>query len=181
MVEGLVTIACDQCGREYRVKDVDPEKSYSCAHCHHLIAVKPVSCLLAETGESPYREVIQHFIDEKSSSRLRDEAVDEESLLPYHLKETVAAYLQSLSLRLAEDRGYWRTATCREALETIVEVAMEVLPIETMIATKEDAFREENQALVFRLFKIANLSFAHSASVLPKQRKLMGIHNHLFH
>ena len=161
-------------------KDLDQQRSYCCGHCRHLIPVRPVSYFLAGAGYSPYRELIQRYVKRKSSSRLQDAFEAEESLLPSHLRGLVGAYVHSLSLRFAQDRSYWKTASCRDAFETVIEVAMEMLPLETMIATKEDAFRKENQSLAYKLFKIANLSFAYLASMQPKQRKLMGIHNNLF-
>ncbi len=173
-------ITCDHCGNEYKVKELDQRKSYSCGHCHHLVSVKPVSHFLAGAGPRPYRDLIQHYIKEKSSSRLQDAVAAEELLLPNRLRGLVDAYIRSLSLRFEEDKDYWKTATCREAFETIIQVAMEILPIDTMVATQKDAFRKENQKLMYSLFKIANLNFAYSASIHPKQRKLMGVRNNLF-
>ena len=54
--------------------------------------------------------------------------------------------------------------TCRQAFEQIMDITIEVLPLDGVITSVEDALRTNNHELAFQLFQILTLSFAYSAS-----------------
>lgn len=132
----------------------------------------PVSQFLESAGHLPYRELIAHHIKKQSVRRLQEAVLGEGSLLPAHLQGLVEGYIDGVSYRFAYNKQFWETATCKDAFDSILETAVELLPIEEIIATPEDALHPDNQLLAFQLFQIATVSFAYSASL---QRKFMGI------
>jgi hypothetical protein len=131
-------------------------------------------------ADSPYRELIQHHIKKQSTSKLQQAALGEASLLPKELQPMVMDYIDETSSQFSYDQDFWTNASCRQAFEEIIEIAINFLPIQNQISTIESAFKPENQELAFQLFQVPTISFAYSASTQKKQRKFMGIRKGIF-
>ena len=84
-------------------------------------------------------------------------------------------YIDITNIRFSSDQAFWKEANCKQAFETIIETAINFLPIKDHIPTIQAAYERENQELAFQLFQIPTLSFAYSASTQKAQRKFMGI------
>ena len=101
-------------------------------------------------------------------------------LLPENFQPFVMGYIDVVNARLARDKRFWDTATCRAAFEAIMEIAVDVFPLSGIIHCVEDALKPENDALAFQLLQIPTLSLAYSASTQRKQRRFMGIRKGFF-
>ena len=104
----------------------------------------------------------------------------ETELLPQHLRPSIVDYIDATNSRFGYDSEFWAQATCRQAFDEIINVAIEMLPLDSVIASIKDALNPKNHGLAFQLFQIPTLSFAYSASSQRKQRKFMGIRKGLF-
>lgn len=144
------------------------------------IRQNPVSYLLEATGDMPYREFIQLQITKQSARRLVTILKNEIKVLPEHLRALAGEYIDGINHRFARDEHFWETVTCKDCFLSIMETAIELLPIDDMISSSEDALCPENQLLAFQLYQIATLSLSYCASVQGKQRKLMGIRKGIF-
>ena len=142
--------------------------------------LEPVTNFLKGAGDKPYRKLVEYHIKRAHPERLRQAGKGEIDLLPVHLQPLSMEYIDGLNHRFANDKHFWKTASCQEAFALIIEAAMELLPIDQKITTLEDAFSPENQELAYGLFQIATLNFAYSASFQRKQRKFMGIRKGIF-
>ena len=131
-------------------------------------------------GEKPYRELIQYHIKRTGTRELQKAVLGEAALLPRDLQEFVITYIDATNSRFGYDHSFWGAATCREAFEAIVEVAIATLPITDRFVSVGEALEEKNHVLAFQLFQISTLSFAYSASTQRRQRKFMGIRKGFF-
>jgi hypothetical protein len=131
-------------------------------------------------GEKPYRELVQHHIKRTGTRELQKAVLGETGLLPQDLQEFAIAYIDATNSRFGYDHLFWTMATCREAFEAIIDVAIATLPISDRFVSVGEALEEKNHVLAFQLFQISTLSFAYSASTQRKQRKFMGIRKGLF-
>jgi hypothetical protein len=131
-------------------------------------------------GEKPYRELVQHHIKRTGTRELQKAVLDETGLLPQDLQEFAITYIDATNSRFGCDRLFWTTATCREAFEAIIDVAIATLPMSDRFVSVAEALEEKNHVLAFQLFQISTLSFAYSASIQRKQRQFMGIRKGLF-
>jgi len=131
-------------------------------------------------ADRSYRELIQHHMKKQSTSKLQQAVLGEASLLPEELQPMVMDYIDETNSRLSYDQDFWTNASCRQAFEEIMEIAINFLPIQNLISTIESAFEPENQELAFQLFQIPTISFAYSASTQRAQRKFMGIRKGIF-
>jgi len=141
---------------------------------------KILSEFMEGAADNPYRELIQHHIKKQSTSKLQQAVLGEVSLLPETLQPMVMDYIDKTNSQLSYAQYFWMHASCRDAFEEILEIAINFLPIQNQISTIESAFKSENQELAFQLFQIPTLSFAYSASTMKKQRKFMGIRKGIF-
>ena len=89
-------------------------------------------------------------------------------------------FIDAVNLRLAQDEMFWRSATCREAAEELLDIATNLFSFATPTDSFAAFLSRENEDLSFTLFQIATLSFAYSASSQRAQRKFMGIRKGLF-
>ena len=140
---------------------------------------KILSEFMEGAGHRPYRELIQHHIKKQSASKLQQAVLGEASLLPEELQSMVMDYIDKTNSRLSYDQNFWANASCRQAFEQIMEIAINFLPIQNFISF-ESAFEPENQEIAFQLFQIPTLSFAYSASTQRTLRKFMGIRKGIF-
>jgi len=134
-----------------------------------------LSEFMENAADRPYRELIQYHIKKQSTSKLMEATLGESSLLPEELQPMVMDYIDETNTQLCHDQQFWANASCRQAFEHIMEIAINFLPIQNRISSVEAAFESENQELAFQLFQIPTISFAYSASTQKAQRKFMGI------
>jgi hypothetical protein len=139
-----------------------------------------LSEFLGGAGDRPYRDLIQHHIKRLSTIKLQQAVLGEASQLPRKLQPLIMNYIDETNSQLSYDQKFWMSASCRQAFEELMEIALDLLPIHHRIYSIEDAFEPENQELAFQLFQIPTLSFAYSASTQKKQRKFMGIRKGMF-
>jgi len=126
-------------------------------------------------GDKPYRELVQYHIKRTSTRDLQKAVLGETSLLPEWLQSSIVTYIDETNDRFGYDSVFWAQATCRQAFEAIMNVAIKVLPMGSVIASIDDALNPKNHEMAFQLFQIPTLSFAYSASTQRKQRKFMGM------
>jgi hypothetical protein len=131
-------------------------------------------------SEKPYRELVQYKIKRSATLDLQKAVLGETELLPQYLRESVVRYIDATNLQFGYDQSFWAKATCRQAFEAIINVAIDELPITDKISSVDEAMKPYNHTLAFQLFQISTLSFAYSASTQRKQRKFMGIRKGLF-
>lgn len=131
-------------------------------------------------GETPYRQLVQYHIKRTGTRGLQKAVLGETELLPQDLREFVNSYIDATNSHFGYNDSFWGEATCRQAFEAIINVAIATLPISDRIASVDEALEEKNHNLTFQLFQIATLSFAYSASTQRNQRKFMGIRKGLF-
>ena len=127
-----------------------------------------------------YRDLIQYHIRKSTISKIKMAVLAEILQLPEELRSLITDFIDVTNVRFAYDSSFWHEASCKEALERIIETAIDHLPIRHCIATIEDALLPENQELAFQIFQITTLNFAYSASRERGQRKFMGIRKGLF-
>ena len=139
-----------------------------------------MSHFLQEAGHRQYRELIQKHFRRQSTAKLQAASIWEITNLPGVDQDEGMAYIDATNARFGYDRDFWATASCHDAFEAIIEIAIAVLPLEDRITSVESSLRPENQELAFALFQIPTLSFAYSASTQRTQRKFMGIRKGLF-
>ena len=139
-----------------------------------------LSEFLNSAGDKLYRELIQYHIQKQSTSKLQDAVLGETSLLSEELQTHIMDYIDVTNTRFTCDQAFWKEANCKQAFETIIETAINFLPIKDRIPTILAAYEPENQELAFKLFQIPTLSFAYSASTQKAQRKFMGIKKGIF-
>jgi len=139
-----------------------------------------LSEFLRTAGHRPYRELIEYHIARQSTHKLAEAALGEGTMVPWRLRPFVMGYIDAINAKLAYDKTFWQTATCREAFDAIIGVGIEALPLKGTIDSVEAALRAENHELSFQLFQLATVNFAYSASTQRAQRKFMGIRKGLF-
>ncbi len=135
---------------------------------------------LEGAASKPYRDLIEYHLKRQSTAQLQQGALGESTMLPENLQPSVMGYIDAANTRFGYDKQFWETATCQSAFESIVQLAIEVMPLAPTIASVTDALRIENHELAFQLFQIPTLSLAYSASTQRAQRKFMGIRKGLF-
>ena len=135
---------------------------------------------LSSAGAKPYRELVQYHIKRTATRNLQQAVLGETELLPQHLQAWIVDYIDATNSRFGYDSEFWAQVTCRRAFDAMIEVAIEVLPLDGLIVSIEDALKPKNHGLAFQLFQIPTLSFAYSASTQRKQRRFMGIRKGLF-
>jgi len=141
---------------------------------------KILSKFMKGAADKPYRELIQHHIKRQSTSELQYAVLGEQDRLPEELQKMVMDYIDMTNAQLGYNQLFWRHASCMQAFEMIIDIAIKFFPIRHQIPTIESAFEPENQELAFQLFQIPTLSFAYSASTQRAQRKFMGIRKGIF-
>ena len=140
----------------------------------------PMSDFLEGAGHRPYRELVQKYLRSGSTGELHQASLLEITNLPEAAQDGATYYIDATNARFGYDQGFWATASCQDAFEAIIKIAIAVLPLEDRITSVESSLRPENQELAFALFQIPTLSFAYSASTQRSQRKFMGIRKGLF-
>lgn len=135
---------------------------------------------LEGAGPKPYRDLVEYHLKRQSTAQLQKGALGESMMLPENLQPLVMGYIDAANSRFGHDKHFWETATCQSAFESILNLAIELMPLTHKIGSVADALRPENHELSFQLFQIPTLSFAYSASSQRAQRKFMGIRKGFF-
>ena len=135
---------------------------------------------LSGAGKRPYRELIQYHIKRTATRDLQNAVLGETQMLPTNHQAFVMEFIDVINLQFGYDQAFWSRATCRQAFDAIINVAMDTFPINDRISSVAEALQKENHSFAFQLFQIPTLSFAYSASTQRKQRKFMGIRKGLF-
>lgn len=99
----------------------------------------------------------------------------ETSKLPKDVHRKIELFIDSLDERLGLDKLFWSECNYTDAFQSIMFSAFQELPIDQQSKSIKSSFDFENQGLAFSLFRIATLSFPHSASIQEKQLECMGI------
>jgi hypothetical protein len=131
-------------------------------------------------GDKPYRELIQYHIKRTGTRELQKAVLGETQMLPANLQGFVMGYIDATNSQFGYEKEFWSQATCRQAFDAIMNVAISEFPITDRISSIGDARKPSNHALALQLFQIPTLSFAYSASTQRKQRQSMGIRKGLF-
>lgn len=136
---------------------------------------KPVIYFLNRAGDLPYRDLVRKHYKSFSAQELQYSVLMEESLLPDSFQDQTMNYIDEVGYRLGYDQDFWKNATCNDAFKKIIRIANSMFPLREFIMSKKDAFTEPNQKILFSLFQIPTLSFAYTARLDKKMRKLFGI------
>jgi hypothetical protein len=96
------------------------------------------------------------------------------------MRPSAVTFIDVVNERLGADPQFWATATCREAYDRFIELAIDVFDDEDFIGSAEDPLWLQDEELAMRLFQIPTLSFAYSASSQRAQRRFMGIRKGIF-
>ena len=128
-----------------------------------------------------YRELVEHYLRSRSMPDVGAAVEGTASVLPEEVSESqLMHFIDATNESLGYNNRFWASATCREAFEMIIEIAIDVLPLGEKFASVEDALLDENGEVAFALFQIPTLNFAYSASTQRAQRKFMGIRKGIF-
>jgi len=138
------------------------------------------AAFMEEGGSRLYSDLVEHHLNKQSTSRLQQAVLGEMAGLPRDVAPLVIEYIDAVNLRLAHDEVFWKSATCREAAEELLDVAANMFSFARPIDSFAAFLSHENNDMAFALFQIATLSFAYSASSQRTQRKFMGIRKGLF-
>lgn len=139
-----------------------------------------LSKFLNGVGDKLYRDLIEHYIQNLSKSKLQEAVLEETSLLPVELQVYVMDYIDIATNRFSYEKAFWEGASCKQAVHIIIDSAMKFLPLKGYIPTIWTAYEPQNEGLTFHLFQIPTLSIAYSASTQKAQRKFMGIKKGFF-
>ena len=126
-------------------------------------------------GEKSYRQLIEYHIKRTPTKELQKVVFGESTILPEKLRPMVMDYIDTVNEQLGYNSQFWARATCLEAFEKIINIALTTFHPDINIESVEDALNPKNHEISFQLFQIPTLSFAYSASTQKNQRKFMGI------
>jgi len=104
------------------------------------LAQSQLSAFLTGSGSNkPYRELVQYHIKRQSTKQLQLAVLGETSLLPEVYQPTIMSYIDATNNQLGASGNFWMQTTCRQAFEQIMNIAIEVLPLDGVITSVEDA------------------------------------------
>lgn len=93
----------------------------------------------------------------------------------------MADFIDHVNERFGASWYFWQTATCEQAVWSLIETGIEFLPIRPVLKGQGDALKPgSNQMLAYTLFQVPTMSWAYSASTQRAQRKFMGIRKGIF-
>lgn len=133
-----------------------------------------------EAGARPYRELVEHHLRRQSESQLQIASLGEFSGLPDRMRSNAITFIDVVNERLGANPQFWANATCREAYDRFIELAIEVVSDEEFIGHADDPLWLQDEELAMQLFQIPTVSFAYSASSQRAQRRFMGIRKGIF-
>ena len=135
---------------------------------------------LEDAGGRPYRQLIQHHIRKQDVRQLMAAAVGETDLLPSELRSDVMSFVDTLNAELLTSRNFWRTATCRDAIDRVLRMANQHFGLNLQVPVHPRAMPATDQDIAIGLFQIATLSFAYTAVDQEEAREFMGIRKGFF-
>lgn len=124
-----------------------------------------------EAGSRPYRELVEHHLRHQSEAQLQIASLGEISGLSTDMRADVERFIDVVNSVVGLDSQFWETATCRDAYDRFIELAIGVFHQEGFVGNPTDPMWLEDEELAFQLFQIPTLSFAYSASGQRAQRK----------
>jgi hypothetical protein len=133
-----------------------------------------LTSFLSENGNKPYRELVEKAIRKLSPEKLKIDCEMWRSSFPPRLSNEASMFIRKTNL-LVVDEEFWKFATCQSAHNTFIHIAVQILPIEGMIATVEDSYAIMNQQLALNLYSMVTVNFAVVASENKEMRKAMMI------
>ena len=96
---------------------------------------------LEGAGTKPYRELIQYHIRRTGTRNLIVASLGVTQMLPANCQELAMSYIDATNERFAYDQTFWTNATCRQAFEAIIEVALAILPIKDRFNSVAEALK----------------------------------------
>ena len=129
-----------------------------------------------DAGSRPYREFVEHHVQRNSEEPMRVAVLWECSQLPDRMQTNVTAFID-VANQLAYDRQFWAKATCRDAYDRIVEIAVDVFDDGAIVGGPGNPYWLKDEELGFQLFQLLTVNFAYSAVSQRKMRRFMGIRN----
>ncbi len=140
----------------------------------------PIVQFLQRGGARLYRDLIEQHVRHSSVKQLQASILHEVSLLPEHMRSLTSGYVDAVNRALAYDRGFWQSSSCVRAATALWVIAALVFRCDEAQSCCCYPLSAKSHKLAFSLLQICTLSIAYSASLEPKQRKLMGIRKGLF-
>lgn len=140
----------------------------------------PVQDFLKKSGDHPYRKFVEHHLRRQTVEQVASAITGEVSLLPPEYQRSAEIFIDAVIGRLGHDKTFWSGATCRDAFDRIMHVAVDVFPFGDRVGDFEDFKTPENENILFGLFQVITLNFAYLAAIDRKARKFMGLRKGLF-
>ena len=135
----------------------------------------PMSDLLKGEGGRPYRDLVEAQVRSQSAAKLAAGCLGTVPGLPPGNEERVVTYIDLCDLVFGNDTNFWESATCTDAFEAVLGIALETLSLGDSLCTPRDALKPENEAVAFVIFQLPTLNFAYLASTRRQQRECMGM------
>ena len=132
-----------------------------------------MSDLLKREGDRPYRDLVEDQVRSQSSARLAAGCLGTVPGLPAGNEEQVVTYIDLCDLVFGNDTSFWESATCTDAFEAVLGIALETLSLGDSFCTPRDALKPKNEAVSFAIFQLPTFNFAYLASTRRQQRECM--------
>ena len=78
---------------------------------------RPMSYILQNSGQRPYRELVQRHLRRQSSRLLQEASIWEIANLPEAAQGEAMAYIDATNARFGFDKDFWSTASCQRPAE----------------------------------------------------------------
>ena len=135
----------------------------------------PMSDLLEREGDRPYRDLIEAQVRSQPAARLAVGCLGTIPGLPAGNDERVVTYIDLCDLVFGNDTNFWESATCTDAFEAVLGIALDTLSLGDSFRTPRDALKPENEAVALVIFRLPTMNFAYLASSRRQQRECMGM------
>jgi hypothetical protein len=126
----------------------------------------------------PYRDLIQEYLKKQSTEQLLQAYKKTISLLPSQYQGLIEPFVDHMNYYVKE-RDYWNK-NCREVFDIIINAAHYYHIGNIRSFSLEEYISSEDQEMLYNLFQIVTLNYAHAASQQPEMRKFLGIKKGLF-
>lgn len=126
----------------------------------------------------PYRDLIQDYLKKQSTEQLLQAYKKTISLLPPQYQELIEPFVAHMNY-YTKERDFWNQ-NCREVFDIIINEAYSYRLGNIRSVSLEEYVSSEDQEILYNLFHIVTLNYAHSASQQPEMRKFLGIRKGLF-
>ena len=120
-----------------------------------------------------YRELIQDYLKKQSTEQLLQAYKKTISLLPSPYQELIEPFIAHMNY-YTKEREFWNK-NCREVFDIIINDAYSHRIGNIRSFSLEEYVSSEDQEMLYNLFYIVTLNYAHSLSQQPEMRKFLGI------